>query len=1098
MRNYRLFVIVAILLPISTAGAQTITGSVTGTVIDSSGAVVANAKITAVNTGTNLNYTAQTNNTGIYNLRFLPAGSYTLAAEIAGFKKAVVPVFQLDVDQTARVDLTLEVGEITQSVEITAVAPILQTESAQTGDVITAAKAESLPLNGRNFVSLTLLVPGSITPNPASVSSATRFGAGGRPYVNGNREQTNSYLVDGVNVNESLADRVGYSPNVDALEEIKVLTGNAPAEFGNASGAVVNMTLKSGTNEFHGSVFEFLRNDKLDANSFFNNRSGAAKRALRQNIYGGTIGGPVLKNKLFFFADFQGTRNRNSGPTTNSVAPADFRTGNLSSITRPIRDPSTSGNCTATDQTACFPGNIIPASRIVNPVAKALFGDPTLYPLPNAQGTGPIGVSGNYVSTSANFVDNDQGDIKLDARPADKDGLSGRFTIARYTDGLNQTALPVFMGNIQDAPTTGGVITWTRTASPAVVNEARVGFTRTKVVTQTTDPAGKLGINGNAKLGIAGGQPIAGISSITLGEGLTTIGAGASDSGNVANHFQYGDNLTWQHGRHLVKFGGQLLRYQENFYYAGNNGLLGLFTYTGDVTGSAFADFLLNQLRTKGRGSQTGYVGQRQSRVAVFAQDDWKVRPNLTLNLGLRWEYTQPLYEVADRQSNLDLVNGRQLFAGKNGNSRALYDPYYKQFMPRVGFAWTPARLHNKLVVRAGYGITSFIEGTGTNLRLPLNPPLFFESDVTFPVTAPGDIRAGFSDVVARTDFAGQVRAWNPQLRPAFIQQGNFSLERQISPTLTLNVGYVGQKGAHLIDPREYNQPLPGPGSLDPRRPLYSKLPLVTNVSGTDSSSTMSYNSLQVSGRKRFSHGLEFLAAYTLSKTLTDNRGFFGSGSVAIAQEGGYWQNAYDRHSERGRAFFDALHNFSLGGYWDLPFGHGRALGSSFNRAADLLLGGWSASYVVSLRSGFPITILGQDVTNQATRGNTRPNRYGPLTYQNQTIDNWFGTGNTLCLTPGVNDGKCAYGTQANGTFGNSAAATEQAPDLQDVDLGIGKKFVLTEKKYVEFRTEFFNAFNHANFGAPARSIASPTTFGVITTTTTSPRNIEFALKFRF
>jgi len=461
------------------------------------------------------------------------------------------------------------------------------------------------------------------------------------------------------------------------------------------------------------------------------------------------------------------------------------------------------------------------------------------------------------------------------------------------------------------------------------------------------------------------------------------------------------------------------------------------------------------------------------------------------------------VYEVADRQSSVDLNTGRQLFAGKDGNSRALYEPYHRQFMPRLGLAWTPGRFNNKLVVRAGYGITSYMEGTGANLRLPLNPPFFFESNVTYDANNPGDIRRGFTDIQRLPTLSGQVRAWNPNLRPAFIQQWNVALEYQFSNTFSLNTAYVGQKGTHLVDPREFNQPLPGVGAvagwapLQTRRPLYGALPLVTTISGTDSSATMNYNSLQVSGRKRLSHGLEFVAAYTLSRALTDNLGYYGSGGVAA--EGAYWQNAYNRRGDYGPSFFDARHIFSLGGSYELPLGKNKAFGRGWSRPLDLALGGWNVNYIVSMHSGFPITFQSTDRSGgQLARGTSRPNRYKSLTYTDQTIDRWFGTGNTFCLQAGLNDGSCPYGEPVLGTFGNAAKATEHAPDFRNLDFGIGKKFNVTERHYVDFRVELFNALNHPSFSPPARNISAPATFGFITGTISPSRNIEFALKYYF
>ncbi len=1086
--------IAALLVFISAGTAQTITGAVTGTVTDATGSVVPGARITAINAATGLATHTESNEAGVYNFPFLPLGEYTLSAEAKGFRKVALGPFRLQVNQIARVNLQMEVGQLTETVEIRDIAPVLQTEATLTGDVLTSTKLTELPLNGRNFASLSLLVPGTISTNVNNMNTSGRFqNQGSRPYVNGNREQTNNFLLDGVDVNDSIDNRVGYQPNVDALEEVRVLTGNAPAEFGNAAGAVINAQLRSGTNEFHGNLFEFLRNDKLDANGFFNNRAGAAKKAWRRNIFGGTFGGPVRRNQAFFFMDYEGTRQVESGAARASVALPDYRRGNLSRFPQQIKDPLTA---------QVFPGNIIPASRITNPAARALFADEKLYPLPNAQGSGALGVSSNYIGRSANSLNNDQADAKLDLRASDRDNISGRFSISRYRQGGSQAALPTTMTTGQDGPTTTEVLTWTRTFSPSVVNELRAGYSRVVIGDVFLDPAGLLGPNGNEKLGISGGQPIAGASSIVMGDGLDNIGSGAAMGETVDNKYQLGNNLTIARGRHFLKMGGQAIRFHQNRYFAGNNGALGIFTFNGKYSGSAFADFLLNALASKGRGSVTGKWGHRHTRAGIFLQDDWKVRKNLTVNLGMRWEYTQPVYEVADRQSNFDLATGKQLFAGKDGNSRSLFEAYHKQFMPRIGMAYVPGLLGDKLVVRGGYAIISFLEGTGANLRLPLNPPFFFESDITYDLSSPGDIRTGFTDVKPLNVPSGQVRAWDPHLRPQFTQQWNVSLEYQLSNTVSGTAAYVGQHATHLVVPREGNQPLPGTGPvstwrpLQERRPLYAAAALITNIATTDSASVMDYHSLQVSGRKRMSRGVEFLASYTFSKTLSDNRGFYGGGTY-IAGEGAYWQNAYDRRADRGPAFFDAPHNLSLGGTWEVPVGRGRAWGGNWNRAADLFLGGWTGSFLVLAHSGFPVTIIGRDQTNQAVRGNVRPNRYRPLSYRDQTIDNWFGTGNTICGA-GVDDGKCAYGDPVLGQFGNSGIGTERAPSFFNLDASVGKRFNVAEKKYFEFRTEFFNAFNHVSFGPPGRTTTSLGTFGQITTQASPVRNIEFALKFYF
>src|SRR5262245_52798852 len=374
---------------VATTSAQTYTATVTGTVTDPSGASVRGVKVTATNQGTRLEYNAQTNDTGVYSIPFLPPGNYVITIEATGFKRLVSNEIILEVNQIARIDMKLQIGTVDEQVNITDVAPILQTENVTVGNVITGNTATNLPLNGRNFQQLTLLIPGTINPAPGGFNGVGQ-GAQGRPYVNGNREQSNAFLLDGISVDETIDNRISYKPNVDAIAEFRVETSNSSAEFGNVTGATVNATIKSGTNDFHGNVFEFLRNDALDAKIWANNRTEAlsggvtkiAKQKLRQNVFGGTLGGPIQKNKLFFFIDYQGILQRTGGGSSVAVAPAEWRRGDLSSLGVNIRDPQTCTNPRDTSTCKFFPGGIIPANRIVNPVAKALFADTSLYPLP--------------------------------------------------------------------------------------------------------------------------------------------------------------------------------------------------------------------------------------------------------------------------------------------------------------------------------------------------------------------------------------------------------------------------------------------------------------------------------------------------------------------------------------------------------------------------------------------------------------------------------------------------------------------------------------------------------------------------------------------
>jgi hypothetical protein len=414
----------------------------------------------------------------------------------------------------------------------------------------------------------------------------------------------------------------------------------------------------------------------------------------------------------------------------------------------------------------------------------------------------------------------------------------------------------------QNGPTQSGVINWVRTFSPSVVNEARVAYSRVAIEDTVNDWSGLLGPDGNQKFGIPGGQPVPGLSNIALGSGLTSIGSAAGLSNTADNKFIYYDNLTWQKNRHVIKMGAQFMRYQQNRYYAGNNGALGLFRYTGAYTGLDFADFLIDALNSKGRGAATGTWGHRFWRSALFAQDDIKVTRNFTLNLGLRWEYMQPIYEVADRQVNIDTFAGK-LITPDGAYGRATYNGYPHQYMPRIGFAYS---ITNALVFRAGYAYQSFMEGTGANLRTTLNPPFFIETDFQYDPRTPGSIRTGFSDVAtanlaldmprpAGVDIPQlQGRAWDLNLRPQTTQQVNATVEYQFGQSTSVSAGYVGQKGTHLVAPVEANQPVAGVGPfstwtpINTRRPLYNILPNVGNIARTESNSTMDYHSAQFTG----------------------------------------------------------------------------------------------------------------------------------------------------------------------------------------------------------------------------------------------------------
>ena len=1102
---------------LSLAG-QTITASITGNVSDPSGAVIPGGAVIATNAETNVRTTTTVNSEGIYTFPFLRVGNYTITAETKGFKKSVIGPFKVEANQIARIDIKLEIGDITQTVEVTDVGPILQTETQATGDTLSSTKLTSLPLNGRNFAALTLLIPGAVSTAPNMMNTASRFqGSGSRPQVNGNREQTNNFILDGVDINQSVDNQIGYQPSVDALEEVKVVTGNAGAEFGNVGGASVVMSLKSGTNQFHGNLFEFLRNDKLDANGFFNNRNNVKKQAFRQNTFGGTFGGPIQRNRTFFFVDYEQIERRIAGPATASVAPAAWRTGDLSQFLNVpnqapqiIRDPST-GTSIATRTP--FPNNQIPVARF-SPTARFLFSNPSIYPLANNIGTGPLGVGSNYIGGTRNYLSNKQGDAKLDYRVSDKDSLMFRFSKGMYETFGSQAALPIFMTGGNNGPTWSAVTSWTRTWSASLVSDNRLSYSLVGIDDKVIDWSGQLGADGNSKFGIPGGQFIAGLSSFNLGGSLSGAGSAATIANTRDNKFQFQSNNTYQRGTHVMKAGVNLLRSRQNRYYAGNNGALGSFNYNGAYSGVDIGDFLLDTLASKGRGAVSGPWGHRGWRNIIFVQDSWKIRRNVTFNYGVSWEYMSPIYEVADRQVNINTYTGALILPGSGEFGRALYKSYKKQFNPNLGIAWS---VNRKTVVRAAYRLSNFLEGTGANLRLTLNPPFFTESNVTYDSALPGRIATGFTDVVARGDLTSQRssptalpfyqgRAWDLNLRPQMTNQFNFAIERELDKATSVTAAYVGQRGTHLVIPHEGNNPLPGVGPystwapINDRRPLAKVLPNVGNIALTESSGTSWYNALQVSGRRRMTGGLEMLFQYTYSKTNTDGLGYYGCGGVSA--EGAYWQDAYNRRGNYGPACFDVRHNFTTAGVYNVPFGKGQKFGSSSNKAVDAILGGWNLNYNLAKRGGFPVTIwAGTQNTNsgRSPRNNARANRYATLAEPSvRTVDRWFGDVGTSFCAAGVNNGTCAYGIPALGEFGSAGVGTERAPGFFNLDTSVGKRFNITERHRVEFRAEMFNLLNFVSFGNPGRDITAPASFGTIGGQINAPRSIQFALKYQF
>lgn len=942
--------------------------------------------------------------------------------------------------------------------------------------------------------------------------------------VNGNREEGNDFLLDGIDNNQISDNLTSYQPSPDAIQEFNMITNNAPAQYGQFEGGVINVTLKSGTDHYHGDVFEFLRNDALNANSWSNDWNGTPKAAERWNSFGATFGGPIIKGKLFFFVDYAGERF-DFPPSTSpyTVMTAAERQGNFSSLLslstpRQLYSPcaSLTGPCTAPTNPAAvrvpYPGNII--TNTIDPAASALFasGD-----YPGAYNGATALIDNAYQTSSSGNVFNDQGDVKIDYVLNEKNHLWGSFSEGFQTQPSSNSVLLLGQG-FNNSPFHGGVIDWTHTISPTLVMDAKIGVNRIYLNDGTL--VSGLG-NFADTLGIADGNVHgAGLPAINFTNGY------ASDIGTADNEELFADttleptiDFILTHNRHTFHLGFEAMRHDINTYYSGNNGKYGLLDFSGQYTagpnptnvaatgsskGLSEADFYLGLPSTIGLGIQGATWGQRSWVFAPYLQDDWRVTDNLTLNLGLRWEYNQPWYEAYNRQSNFGLYSGTEYLAGQGGcaysDCRALYNAYYRDWEPRIGFAYS---IHKNNVVRGAYTISSFLEGTGTNLRLALNPPFQTETGAIYDLTSapftqyfPGSTTdGGFSTLASPSNpYAGAlIRLWDPNVRPNVVQQWNLSVEHQFAGDMLLSVGYVGQHSTRLMTPMPYLQKrLPGIAgcSSTDTSPCTSIFMAgnptlqseISQISGTASNSNQAYDALQASLTKHLSRGMEFQLSYAYQKTMTNDTGYYGEGGQASTSNY-YWEDLYNEAAEWGPAYFSDRNLLTFSYVYHLPFGAGQKFGSSWSGPTNKILGGWQLSGIVTFHSGFPMDITATDASGTGSRG-YRANCSGAMTYPGGVGPDttWFGTS--------------PFSQPSAGTFGSCANGTTIGPGLKDWDLGVEKDFRISESKHLEFRSEFINFTNSPVFNAPNTSVDS-TQFGWVTASQYA-RNVQFALKFYF
>jgi hypothetical protein len=1176
--------------------AQTITGSVRGTVSDPTGAVVAGAQVTITNTGTGVVGHTVSDKSGLYNFEFLVIGDYTVTATASGFETASIGPFHVQIDQIATANPQLQVGKATTTVSVSgASSALLEAENATVSTSISAATLENMPLNGQNVQIATLFVPGAYNPNSSYMSGAMgteRDAAQGyseaadaQPSFNGNRQQANSYILDGVDVNETLANSLGYNPSPYSIQEVHVITGNADAEFGNVNGGLVMMVTKGGTNQFHGSAFEFHENSGLTANTWANEHHAVPirKTSFNQNQFGGAVGGPIIKNKLFFFGNYIGLRY--------NVPPSQKVTSVPTSAERGIATATgqydVGSNCPAGDadltgvqtieginfyNTSNGTNNETPYTQningvettcipISNPVAKFLFAsaNQALFPLPNAAPTKDTATAGNYVGYQANTTQNNQGDIRIDYSINSKDSLMAKYSYGDAWDNQSQVVIPVLFPYGDDYPFTNAVIAWTRIVSPTIVNNARAGFTRI-VINQgaVTDPSGKFGLHGDATLGIPlPNQSVPGFTFMNLGSGdLNNFGTQDLGTFNLDNNFDYNDTVTWVHGKHVTKLGAEFLRYEQDYAAPGNQGgLLGQFSYSGVYTGPeangsfGYGDFLLDEASGANVAGAAGAFGMRQWRDAAYLQDDWKILPSLTLNLGVRYSYEQPNYEQNNKMVNVNIplakfaplgtsIQTMMSYAGQYNpatgttNSRALYNPYLLNIMPRFGFAYM---VKPRLVVRGGYGVTDELESTGYGLRMTQNPPYlpsFAQTSIPPGATnggTPFPVENGFAtNSSANQDVNGAgYSAWDPNMRPAVIQQFNLTVQYQIDDHTSVQAGYVGNIGQHLAVPlwiNQFTEDVPGSapnttGSCDTScylaiDPFYTLVGAGGDVIETTSRGVSNYHALQATLQRHQAQGLDLLLNYTLGKSMTNNVGYFGVDGFSV--DDSFWQNVNNPRGDYGPTSFDVRQAVSASAVYELPFGHGRQYFGNWNRVTDEALGGWQLALTARLNSGLPLSVTqGNNCYNNCpgnADGVQHANQYHPMKITGRGTNsagvfNWFGTDPSVTPCTSHYDATTGAGTAPNGTcaygraqgFGDASVGTLRGPGFQSYDLSLSKGFRVIENENLKVRVDAFNAFNIASYANPnSRISGTASAFGVIGGTQSAPRQLQLSLVYQF
>jgi len=1110
MSSRRMLVAIISSLLAAPVWAQT-QGEITGQVTDSSGALVVGARVTVTNENTNVSRELTTNEAGIYSFPSLLPGVYTLEVALKGFQTAVRRGIELQVQQVARIDFQLRLGQLSDVIEVVGGAPLLAAENATTGTVIENRRIVELPLNGRNFLQLVSLSPNVSFGFPSAGHAQGRQGgdrAAQNISVSGQRSEYNHFTLDGVEDTDVNFNTYVVLPSIEALQEFKVESGIFPAEFGRVP-TQINVSTRPGTNSFHGALFEFLRNDKLDASNYAFTAVRPQKEPFRRNQYGFTLGGPVWipkvfngRNRLFFLSNFEGLRDRKALRFVADVPSAPMRTGDFSGIAARIYDPSTRARQPGGAITAQpFAGNIVPPNRIHSKSQKLL----EFYPPPNVPGAG---LSRNYQTGDSRRIDKDQFLQRIDLAEGSKSNWFSRYS---WGDEL-QLSPAVFprQGNKLETNVRQAMVSNTRTFTPTVVNEFRFGYTQF-VNKNRNFNAGVRNVIGDIG-GIPGlATPEPDIWGIPRFDIVGFTGFGETDNAPFINRngvFQWIDNLSLVRGRHTLRLGAEIRR--DRFNQLGNQFPRGNFVFMGQSTqnpaapagtGNSFADYLLGVQRRSEASLGLANVQFRTTYQAYYLDETWKLRPKLTLHLGLRYENAPPYWDKHNNFINVhfpsffdpskrptfvragsgDFYEGMAfrfdpaIQTARDGRlGRRLVNSDNNDFAPRLGVAYSPTANWS---LRAGFGVF-YAQDTG-NPRFDMARNMAGrrrdEANNDFPdLTFDQPFRNLGGTPMVSAPFA---LANAHQRRTPYILEYLLNVQRQLSQDMALEVGYTGNQGHKLERLRPANDPTPGPGSAGARRPF----PEFGTIQIVDPLVNSNYNALAAKLTRRFSSGLTYLIGYTWSRAIDCGSGIREHGGDSI-----FPQNPYDISSgERGLSNFHVAHRFVTSAVWELPIGSGKPW-IDLTGIPGAILGGWQLGSILVLQTGTPLTVYhGQDIANIG-EGTQRPDATGQkvgLPGGERTLQRFFNT--------------AAFTAPRPFTFGNVGRNTLIGPGLASWDFSAAKYIAIREGHRLEFRFEAFNFPNRPNFGFPNASLTSAS-FGRISATATTMREMQFALKYLF